>query len=121
MAIEQQDAFPELSRFAIRDMGKTVAAGVCAKIEKKSLNPGTEVVTGCQSSPLSSSPENHEDVNTVCTQIKRISDESGVKAPEDPFHYQHGSWSCPVGKHHQGKVLRLTTIGKCGYTRDSWN
>ena len=35
MAIEQQDAFPELSRFAIRDMGKTVAAGVCAKIEKK--------------------------------------------------------------------------------------
>ena len=35
MAIEQQDAFPELSRFAIRDMGKTVVAGVCAKIEKK--------------------------------------------------------------------------------------
>ena len=35
MALEQQDAFPELSRFAIRDMGKTVAAGVCAKIEKK--------------------------------------------------------------------------------------
>ena len=23
--------------------------------------------------------ENHEDVDTVCTQIKRISDESGVK------------------------------------------
>jgi len=36
MAIEQMDAFPELSRFAIRDMGKTVAAGVCVKIEKKS-------------------------------------------------------------------------------------
>ncbi|MBT5453507.1 MAG: hypothetical protein HOK85_01500, partial [Euryarchaeota archaeon] len=25
----------ELSRFAIRDMGKTVAAGVCLKIDKK--------------------------------------------------------------------------------------
>jgi len=35
MAIEQMDNFPELSRFAIRDMGKTVAAGVCMKIEKK--------------------------------------------------------------------------------------
>ena len=35
MAIEQMDAFPELSRFAIRDMGKTVAAGVCMKVEKK--------------------------------------------------------------------------------------
>tara|TARA_B100001758_G_scaffold221172_1_gene210357 strand:+ start:1338 stop:2630 length:1293 start_codon:yes stop_codon:yes gene_type:complete len=35
MAIEQMDKFPELSRFAIRDMGKTVAAGVCLKIEKK--------------------------------------------------------------------------------------
>jgi elongation factor 1-alpha len=35
MAIEQMDTFPELSRFAIRDMGKTVAAGVCMKIEKK--------------------------------------------------------------------------------------
>jgi elongation factor 1-alpha len=34
MAIEQMDTFPELSRFAIRDMGKTVAAGVCVKIEK---------------------------------------------------------------------------------------
>ena len=34
-AIEQMDTFPELSRFAIRDMGKTVAAGVCLKIEKK--------------------------------------------------------------------------------------
>ena len=35
LAIEQMDTFPELSRFAIRDMGKTVAAGVCMKIEKK--------------------------------------------------------------------------------------
>ena len=35
MSIEQMDTFPELSRFAIRDMGKTVAAGVCLKIEKK--------------------------------------------------------------------------------------
>ena len=35
MAIEQMDAFPELARFAIRDMGKTVAAGVCMKIDKK--------------------------------------------------------------------------------------
>ena len=35
LAIEQMDTFPELSRFAIRDMGKTVAAGVCLKIEKK--------------------------------------------------------------------------------------
>ena len=35
LAIEQMDTFPELSRFAIRDMGKTVAAGVCIKIEKK--------------------------------------------------------------------------------------
>jgi len=34
-AIEQMDTFPELSRFAIRDMGKTVAAGVCLKIDKK--------------------------------------------------------------------------------------
>ena len=35
MAIETASTFPELSRFAIRDMGKTVAAGVCMKIEKK--------------------------------------------------------------------------------------
>ena len=35
MAIEEMSDFPELSRFAIRDMGKTVAAGVCMKIEKK--------------------------------------------------------------------------------------
>ena len=35
MAIEEMSNFPELSRFAIRDMGKTVAAGVWMKIEKK--------------------------------------------------------------------------------------
>ena len=35
MAIEQMDTFPQLARFAIRDMGKTVAAGVCMKSEKK--------------------------------------------------------------------------------------
>jgi elongation factor 1-alpha len=35
MAIEEMENFPELARFAIRDMGKTVAAGVCMKIEKK--------------------------------------------------------------------------------------
>ena len=35
MAMEQMSDFPELARFAIRDMGKTVAAGVCMKIEKK--------------------------------------------------------------------------------------
>jgi elongation factor 1-alpha len=35
MAIEEMSNFPELARFAIRDMGKTVAAGVCMKIEKK--------------------------------------------------------------------------------------
>ena len=35
MAIEANEDFPELSRFAIRDMGRTVAAGVCFKINKK--------------------------------------------------------------------------------------
>jgi elongation factor 1-alpha len=35
MAIEQMDAFPELARFAIRDNGKTVAAGDCMKLDKK--------------------------------------------------------------------------------------
>ncbi|HJN55379.1 MAG TPA: translation elongation factor EF-1 subunit alpha [Candidatus Poseidoniales archaeon] len=35
MAMEQMSDFPELARFAIRDMGQTVAAGVCMKIEKK--------------------------------------------------------------------------------------
>ena len=35
MAIEVKDNFPELCRFAIRDMGKTVAAGMCIAIDKK--------------------------------------------------------------------------------------
>lgn len=35
MVIELKKDFPQLSRFAIRDMGKTVAAGVCIGIEKK--------------------------------------------------------------------------------------
>jgi elongation factor 1-alpha len=35
MAIETKDDFPELCRFAIRDMGKTVAAGMCIAIQKK--------------------------------------------------------------------------------------
>ena len=43
MAIEQMDKFPELSRFAIRDMGKTVAAGVCLKIGEESLSFGVIV------------------------------------------------------------------------------
>ncbi|MAH42494.1 translation elongation factor EF-1 subunit alpha [archaeon] len=32
MAIEQQSDIPELARFAIRDMGQTVAAGVCTEV-----------------------------------------------------------------------------------------
>ncbi len=34
MVIERQADFPELARFAIRDMGMTVAAGVCLEIVK---------------------------------------------------------------------------------------
>ena len=34
LAIEEQAKFKQLSRFAIRDMGKTVAAGLCLKIEE---------------------------------------------------------------------------------------
>ena len=34
MVIEKQSDFPELARFAIRDMGMTVAAGVCLDIVK---------------------------------------------------------------------------------------
>ena len=34
LAIEEQAKFKQLSRFAIRDMGKTVAAGMCLKIEE---------------------------------------------------------------------------------------
>ena len=35
MVIEKAKEFPQLGRFAIRDMGQTVAAGVCLDIEKK--------------------------------------------------------------------------------------
>ena len=34
IAIEKRDEFPELSKFAIRDMGKTVAAGMCIDLVK---------------------------------------------------------------------------------------
>ncbi|MBI4009898.1 MAG: translation elongation factor EF-1 subunit alpha [Candidatus Aenigmarchaeota archaeon] len=34
MVIEKQSEFPELARFAIRDMGQTVAAGVCLEVVK---------------------------------------------------------------------------------------
>ncbi|MGA2523624.1 MAG: hypothetical protein ABSF65_05665 [Candidatus Bathyarchaeia archaeon] len=35
MAVEQYTDFPELGRFAIRDMGTTVAAGVIKEVTKK--------------------------------------------------------------------------------------
>jgi len=35
MVIEEAKAFPQLGRFAIRDMGQTVAAGLCMKVEEK--------------------------------------------------------------------------------------
>ena len=35
MAIESQSEFPELSRFAIRGMGKTVAAGICIEVTEE--------------------------------------------------------------------------------------
>ncbi len=35
MAIEVAKEFPQLGRFAIRDMGQTVAAGMCTEIEKR--------------------------------------------------------------------------------------
>jgi len=34
VSIEKQSDFPELAKFAIRDMGKTVAAGICTDIVK---------------------------------------------------------------------------------------
>ena len=34
LAIEEQSKFKPLARFAIRDMGATVAAGMCLKIEE---------------------------------------------------------------------------------------
>jgi len=35
MVIEKAKEFPQLGRFAIRDMGQTVAAGMCIDVEKK--------------------------------------------------------------------------------------
>jgi elongation factor 1-alpha len=35
MVIEKAEDFPQLGRFAIRDMGQTVAAGMCIDTEKK--------------------------------------------------------------------------------------
>ncbi len=37
LVIETAKEFPQLGRFAIRDMGQTVAAGMCIEIEKKEL------------------------------------------------------------------------------------
>ncbi len=37
LVIETAKEFPQLGRFAIRDMGQTVAAGVCIAIEKKEM------------------------------------------------------------------------------------
>lgn len=34
LVLEDNKTFPELARFAIRDMGQTVAAGVCLEVEK---------------------------------------------------------------------------------------
>ena len=35
MVIEEKDEIPQLSRFAIRDMGQTVGAGLCIEVEEK--------------------------------------------------------------------------------------
>lgn len=35
LVIEPASAFPQLGKFAIRDMGQTVAAGMCIEVEKK--------------------------------------------------------------------------------------
>ncbi|KYK29902.1 MAG: elongation factor 1-alpha [Candidatus Proteinoplasmatales archaeon SG8-5] len=37
MVIETAKEFPQLGRFAIRDMGQTVAAGMCIAVEKKEM------------------------------------------------------------------------------------
>ena len=37
MVIEPAKEFPQLGRFAIRDMGQTVAAGMCISVEKKEM------------------------------------------------------------------------------------
>ena len=35
MVIEEKDEIPQMSRFAIRDMGQTVGAGLCIEVEEK--------------------------------------------------------------------------------------
>ncbi|RLF49397.1 MAG: translation elongation factor EF-1 subunit alpha [Thermoplasmata archaeon] len=37
MVIEDMRTIPQLARFAVRDMGQTVAAGVCIEVEKKEM------------------------------------------------------------------------------------
>jgi elongation factor 1-alpha len=37
LCIEKTEDFPQLSKFAMRDMGKTVAAGMCIDVEKKDI------------------------------------------------------------------------------------
>jgi len=37
MVVEKAKDFPQLGRFAIRDMGQTVAAGMCVDVEKKEM------------------------------------------------------------------------------------
>ncbi|MEI6795670.1 MAG: translation elongation factor EF-1 subunit alpha [Methanomassiliicoccales archaeon] len=37
MVVEKAKDFPQLGRFAIRDMGQTVAAGMCIDVEKKEM------------------------------------------------------------------------------------
>jgi elongation factor 1-alpha len=38
MVIEPAKDFPQLGKFAIRDMGMTVAAGMCISVEKASMD-----------------------------------------------------------------------------------
>jgi elongation factor 1-alpha len=37
MVIERAKEIPQLGRFAVRDMGQTVAAGMCIDLEKKEM------------------------------------------------------------------------------------
>jgi elongation factor 1-alpha len=37
LVVEKAKDFPQLGRFAIRDMGQTVAAGMCIDVEKKEM------------------------------------------------------------------------------------
>lgn len=39
VSIEKQADFPQLAKFAIRDMGKTVAAGICIDLVKATVEP----------------------------------------------------------------------------------